>query len=274
MGYDPVELKDSLDGLYVRLNRREMVHPDPLEFLYRYTDAADREVAAIVASGLAYGRVCSILGGVGTVLGHLGPHPAKAIAELTSDHLRDRFGGFRYRFTTGDEIASVLGAVAVVRAERGSLGNLFSSLLSGATFHRACDAFVRIILDRAGLRSSSLLPLPSRGSACKRLNLMLRWMVRRDDVDPGGWEGVDPSVLRVPLDVHMYRAGLLLEFTSRKAADWKTVEEITEGFRRIRPDDPARYDFSLTRFGIRADMDPAELFTQIGLCAADTACGG
>ena len=166
-------------------------------------------------------------------------------------------------------MASVLGAVAVVRAERGSLGNLFSSLLSGATFHRACDAFVRMILDRAGLSSSSLLPLPSRGSACKRLNLMLRWMVRKDDVDPGGWDDVDPSVLRVPLDVHMYRAGLLLELTSRKTTDWRTVEEITEGFRCIRPDDPTRYDFALTRFGIRQDMNPQELVDDLGgLCTS------
>jgi len=79
--------------------------------------------------------------------------------------------------------------------------------------------------------------------------------VRRDNVDPGGWEGISPSKLVVPIDTHMHRIGLALGFSSRRQADARTALEITEGFRGFRPDDPLRYDFALTRLGIRRDAD-------------------
>ena len=80
-------------------------------------------------------------------------------------------------------------------------------------------------------------------------------MVRKDNVDPGGWKAVSKSNLIIPLDVHMYRIGRRFEFTKRNQADLRTALEITEGFRNIRPDDPVRYDFALTRLGIRGDLD-------------------
>ena len=80
-------------------------------------------------------------------------------------------------------------------------------------------------------------------------------MVRRDAIDPGGWTSVSPSKLIVPIDVHMHRVGQALGFTTRRQADGKTASEITAGFRRIRPDDPARYDFALTRPGIIDAVD-------------------
>ena len=98
------------------------------------------------------------------------------------------------------------------------------------------------------------MPWPSRGSACKRLNLYLRWMIRSDEVDPGGWSGVHPRKLIVPLDTHMHRIGREWGFTRRKAADMKTALEITEAFRSINELDPVKYDFALTRTGIRKDV--------------------
>jgi uncharacterized protein (TIGR02757 family) len=96
-----------------------------------------------------------------------------------------------------------------------------------------------------------LLPDPARGSTCKRLHLYLRWMVRSDAVDPGGWRGIDPACLIVPVDVHMHRIGRALRFTQRRSPSLESAREITEAFRRIQPTDPVRYDFALTRFGIR-----------------------
>jgi uncharacterized protein (TIGR02757 family) len=84
---------------------------------------------------------------------------------------------------------------------------------------------------------------------------MLRWLVRRDDVDPGGWTGVPASRLVVPLDVHMHRIGAALGLTARRQADAKAALEVTAAFRAISPDDPVRYDFALTRLGIRTDTD-------------------
>ena len=102
---------------------------------------------------------------------------------------------------------------------------------------------------------TSLLPLPARGSACKRLNLFLRWMTRRDDVDPGGWDDVPPARLIVPLDTHMHRICLTLRLTRRKHPNMRAALEATSAFRQVAPDDPVRYDFALTRLGIRADAD-------------------
>jgi uncharacterized protein (TIGR02757 family) len=102
------------------------------------------------------------------------------------------------------------------------------------------------------------VPSPVGGSACKRLNLFLRWMVRQDGVDPGGWDNVPQSKLIVPVDTHMHRICLRLGLTTRKQANMATALEITEGFRALAPDDPVRYDFSLTRLGIRRDADLAD----------------
>ncbi|MEJ2656586.1 MAG: DUF2400 family protein, partial [Desulfobacterales bacterium] len=99
-----------------------------------------------------------------------------------------------------------------------------------------------------------LIALPQRGSACKRMNLLLRWMVRKDNVDPGGWRGVPWSKLIIPLDTHMHKIGLKLGFTKNRQANMRTALEITSGFRKIIPEDPVKYDFALTRFGIRSDM--------------------
>jgi uncharacterized protein (TIGR02757 family) len=86
---------------------------------------------------------------------------------------------------------------------------------------------------------------PSSGGACKRINLFLRWMVRRDGVDPGGWSSVSPAQLVVPLDTHTIRVGQCLALTRRRSPGWKMAVEITDGLRAFDPDDPVRYDFSL-----------------------------
>jgi uncharacterized protein (TIGR02757 family) len=100
-----------------------------------------------------------------------------------------------------------------------------------------------------------LVALPEKGSACKRMNLFLRWMARKDRVDPGGWNGIPLSKLIIPLDTHMHRISLALNLTKRKQANMAAALEITSGFKKIVPDDPVKYDFALTRFGIRDDMD-------------------
>ncbi|MCP4693017.1 MAG: DUF2400 domain-containing protein, partial [Desulfobacterales bacterium] len=113
-------------------------------------------------------------------------------------------------------------------------------------------------------RPGHLVALPEKGSACKRMNLFLRWMVREDAVDPGGWEGVPASSLIIPLDTHMHRIGLGLNFTKRKQANMRTALEITEAFKALYPDDPVKFDFALTRLGIRDDLDPGEFLASRG----------
>ena len=107
--------------------------------------------------------------------------------------------------------------------------------------------------------SFSLVTAPKDGSACKILFLYLKWLVRHDEVDPGGWKVLKPENLIVPTDTHMHNIAMKLAFTKRKQADLKTAIEITEGFKKICPEDPAKYDFVLTRFGIRAGLNVDEL---------------
>jgi uncharacterized protein (TIGR02757 family) len=266
--------RKTLEKLYNKLNRREFVHPDPLEFLYLYDDPGDREVVGMVASTLAYGRVKQILKSVSNALERMGPHPAVFVRDSSPDSLRRAFEGFKHRFTTGDALCSMLDGVRVALDEHGTLGGFFSTLIRSddETVLPALTSFVHGIADAscvaAGEEGACPLPDPERGSACKRLNLFLRWMVRSDDVDPGGWDTVPASKLIVPLDTHMHRLSLLLGLTDRKQANGRTALEITRAFREFSPDDPVKYDFSLTRLGIRDDLsEEALLLGRVGRTA-------
>ena len=232
-----------------------MVHPDPLEFLYRYPDIADREVAGMVASSLAYGRVARILVSVSEVLKRMGDSPAGFLRNSTPRSLGHAFSGLKHRFTTGEEVAGMLLGVRRVIGRYGSLNACFARGLDpdDETVIPALTRFTSELTGSPGCSHGSLLPSPERGSACKRLHLFLRWMVRSDEVDPGGWTGVAPSRLVVPLDTHMHEISMALGLTRRKQADRRTALQVTAAFREVSPEDPVRYDFSLTRLGIRKD---------------------
>lgn len=252
-----VPSKAAMEALYRKYNRREFVHPDPLEFLYWYDDPLDREVAGLVASALAYGRVRQILRSVSAVLDRMGPSPSAFVLANTGRRFRSAFSGFKHRFTTGDDMAGLLAGSRAVLKRHGSLQACFmsGSRREDPTILRGLTLFVGELKQDACGGCGTLLPSPAGGSACKRLNLFLRWMVRKDAVDPGEWPAVLRRKLLVPLDTHMHGIGLALGLTGRKQADLKTAVEITEGFRAIVPEDPVRYDFALTRLGIRDGMD-------------------
>ncbi len=260
MGTAPRISKGRLEALYHRYNQREFVHPDPLQFLYHYEGLCDREVAAFVASSLAYGRVAQILKSVSFVLERMAPSPSTFLEHACLEAIRKTFAGFKHRFTTAEKFCAMLVAIKEIRERHGSLGVCFSAGLKDddQTILPALCAFTRELIGKASGSLDHLVPSPVEGSACKRLNLFLRWMVRQDGVDPGGWENVPQSKLIVPVDTHMHRICLHLGLTRRKQANMATAVEITEGFRALAPDDPVRYDFSLTRLGIRRDAELAD----------------
>jgi len=254
-----------LEKLYTTYNRPEFIHPDPLEFLHCYPDPLDREIVGIIASSLAYGRVAQILKSVSIILEKMHDSPRAFLMESSEKKLRSAFSGFRHRFTTGGEISSML---VKTRELINQYGSLYESFLT--CFHKddetvipALSAFVKRFNGNDCDYKNSLLPEPDKGSACKRLNLFLRWMVRKDDVDPGGWEGIPSSKLVIPLDTHMYRICSAVDMTCRKQADMQTAMEITDYFRAISPEDPVRYDFAITRLGIRKDADTELFFAKI-----------
>ncbi len=258
-------MRDELESLYCLYNSPSLIHPDPLEFLQGYKDIKDREIVGIIASSLAYGRVAKILESVGRVLSALGPSPHEFLMAGSLELIRGLFAGFKHRFTTGEEMACLCVGLKRVIEKFGSLEACFCEGISGKD--EDVLSGLSLLADRLSCefsnRCNSLVPAPSRGSACKRLNLFLRWMVREDSVDPGGWGNVSPSKLVVPLDTHMHRICIRLGLTDRKDASLATAREITRSFRVIAPDDPVRYDFALTRLGIRKDSDPESFFLRV-----------
>ncbi|MFH1980491.1 MAG: TIGR02757 family protein [Pseudomonadota bacterium] len=245
----------ALEQVYATYHRRSYVVPDPLAFLYDYPDLADREIVGLIASALAYGKVARIMVSVGDVLRRMGPSPADYVDHTPPERMRRHMVGFVHRFADAAAMAALLGAVRSVRCECGGLNTCFHGAIAPEddTVIPALGRFVDF-LQHFGA-GGHLLPHPEKGSACKRLHLFLRWMVRCDDVDPGGWDAVAPAMLIIPLDVHMHRIGRALGFTRRRAADRRTALEVTAGFRAIVPEDPVKYDFSLTRLGIRPECD-------------------
>jgi uncharacterized protein (TIGR02757 family) len=246
-----------LEELYRRYNRKRYVHPDPLEFLYRYPAVGDREVAGLIAASLAYGRVAQILKSVEAVLSRMGRSPAGFLQQSSERRLATTFRGFKHRFTTDTELVSLLCGIKRVIAEHGSLNSCFVAGLKhdDETILPALAGFACAL----GCCGKYLIPVPESGSACKRLNLFLRWMVRKDAVDPGGWKGVPREKLIVPLDTHMATIGCSLGMTRRRTPDIRMALDITGWFRKRQPADPVKYDFALTRFGIRADMKMSDL---------------
>ena len=257
-----IRLAKLLDDIYAHYNKRSLVSPDPLQFLYEYETPADREIVALVAASLAYGRVGQILKSVEKVLREMNPSPAEFISRSAPMEFDETFSVFKHRFTTGVDLAALMKGIKTCVEEFGSLERAF---LDGYSDNDAdvapalanfADKLCRFHTDA----KSYLVPSPIRGSACKRPLLFLRWMIRRDDVDPGGWTRIPPSKLIVPLDTHMHSIAIRLGLAAKQgSANLKRARAITAKFAELAPDDPVKYDFALTRFGIRDDMSVADL---------------
>lgn len=262
MGFPAIGITESQSGqhrfeaIYTAYNHRKFIHPDPLEFVVRFDDPADQEIAGLIAATLAFGRVKHILKSLERVFSVF-KSPAVDAASMSRSEMRDALGSFRHRWTSGEELASLLSGVRRLREDHGSLASFFTSGL-GDNDVNVIDALIHFVAGlkaASGMDESTLLSCPTKGSACKRLLLYLRWMIRKDNVDPGPWTGISPSLLVVPMDTHMHRVSRAMELTSRKYADMKCALEVTDFFRSVVPEDPVKYDFSLTRPGIRGDRE-------------------
>lgn len=245
--------------MYSNYNKREFVHPDPLEFLYNYDNLLDREIVGFIASSLAYGRVNQILKSVHAVLEPMGKSPRLFVEKVSSSRLLECYGNFKHRFTTGLELAQVIEGVKVALSEYCTLNAVYVAGLADGDVQTAMGKLSSLLKCQCSLPNVSMVPSPDKESACKRLCLFLRWMVREDDVDPGGWTGVKRSQLLIPLDTHMHSISKKLGLTSRNQANMKTVIEITEAFRKIQNEDPVKYDFCLTRFGIHPEISKKDI---------------
>ena len=265
-------LRPALDALLAQTDAAARVRGDPVELPHRYPDPQDVEVAALLSAALAYGRVDLFKPRLTALLDALGPRPAQVARDATPAELLRRTAGFSYRMTDARDVACLLYGAGALLREHGSLGAAFTieykktgggggddgaggdlrGALGGFVDALCAPDFTPITGKRApSRRLKHLLPHPGRGSACKRLNLFLRWMVRGPDgVDFGLWREIPRTALVVPLDTHVHRIGRFIGLTRRKDLSWRTAEDVTRRLRQLDAQDPVRYDFALSHLGI------------------------
>jgi len=254
-----VKLKKIFEGLYNRYNHRNLIAPDPLQFVYQYNSPPDKEIVAFLSAALAYGRVEQIEKSLSNLFARMGKSPY-AFVQGFDKAKRERLNGFKHRFTTGEDIADLLALLKKILSRYGSIQSFFvegynpndKNIIPALT--KFCGSlWAMYSKDHNGQPSVGLkflLAGPAGGSACKRLNLFLRWMVRKDDVDVGLWKSIDKAKLIVPVDVHIGRLCRILGFYNHKTISLASALKITESFAQIEPADPVKFDFALSRIGI------------------------
>jgi uncharacterized protein (TIGR02757 family) len=254
-------LAASLDALY-RAYDREDSASDPVHRVRPFTDPEDREVAGFCAAALAFGRVASVLNSIDTLLAIMGPSPAAYVRRFDPSAPHSALRAMVHRWTKGHDLAALIWILRQILDRAGSLEAFFVEGLDreAEDVAGALDSFstraLKLDMRRAYGRVPArpgvcyFFPRPSAGSACKRLNLFLRWMVRRDAVDLGVWTRLPAAKLIVPLDTHVIRLGRCLRLTRYTSPGWKMAADITASLRRLDPDDPVRFDFSICHVGM------------------------
>jgi uncharacterized protein (TIGR02757 family) len=257
-------LKAQLDRLYDTFNYEDSA-ADPIQIVRRFARADDREVVAFCASALAFGRVGSVLQSIERLLAVMGPSPAAFVRRFDPRRDAAAFAGLVHRWTRERDLVALVWLLKQMIDARGSIEGFFvddhrdyrpdavdieAALDSFSTRALALD--LRAAYGRVPRRAGVcyFFPRPSAGSGCKRLNLFLRWMVRRDALDLGIWRAVSPAQLIVPLDTHVIRVGRCLGLTRYTSPGWRMARDITASLRQLDPDDPVKYDYSLCHLGM------------------------
>jgi uncharacterized protein (TIGR02757 family) len=260
------QIKPRLDEQYEQFNCAAAV-TDPIQIVRRYTQRDDVEIVGFCAAALAFGRVQSVLASTEELLRVMGPSPAAYVRTFEPRRDAEQWRHLVHRWIRGVDLAALLWLLRQMLEAHGSIEGFFAHQADpeAETIEQALDAFSTraCALDqrevygspvaatsRTGPGVAYFFARPSRGGACKRLNLFLRWMVRRDKVDLGIWSKVRPSQLIVPLDTHVIRVGRCLRLTNYTSPGWRMAADITASLRALDPDDPVRYDFSLCHIGM------------------------
>ena len=253
-------MKTALERLYSQYDRVDSA-ADPVHIVHRYPHPRDREVAGFCAAALAFGRVASVVSSVGELLGRMGRSPADYVGSFVPNR-DDAIEELGHRWARGVDLVALLWILRGMIRSAGSIEGFFREGYDPSAIHTgpALESFSTraMAMDltpvyghrpaRMGVRY--FFPRPSNGSGCKRLNLYLRWMVRRDAIDMGIWSGIPRSKLVIPLDAHIVRLGQCLRLTRYRSPGWRMAEEITTSLRSLDPADPVKYDFALCHLGM------------------------
>jgi uncharacterized protein (TIGR02757 family) len=261
--------------------------PDPILFPHRYTSFHDREAAAFIAATFAYGNVRSLCRFIDRLLDLMRPSPHAFL--LQGEEALEELASYRpyYRLHKTSEIVSLLSMLSEVYRKHGSLYELFLQIYqperqergagkklarrvrTGRPRSKDCSAmsvvlcsFVNKLHTLAPMDMKFLVPSPADGSPCKRLNLFLRWMVRRKDVDFGIWSDISPAHLIMPLDTHIGRVAYRFGWIDTPSLSWRKAETITGILREFDVEDPLRYDFALCHESIQKSPWLRKLITS------------
>ena len=265
-----------LERLLRDCNSSRRLREDPVEFIHRYRHPLDQEVVGFVAASLAFGNAAAARRSIERVLSALGERPAVTLIEAEDGEIYERLRGFTHRIYRDEHLAVALRRMARVIGTYGSVGAAVCEFLeaSRGDFREAIARLADALRGDSKERSlKHLVSDPRAGSACKRLLLYARWMVRpADGVDLGLWP-MAPAKLVIPVDTHIHRISRNLGLTSRATASWATAEEITAALRRYDPEDPVKYDFALCHLGVSRQCPSRPDPAKCERCVLKEVCG-
>jgi uncharacterized protein (TIGR02757 family) len=253
-------MRPTLNELYDSFNMADSA-TDPIQIVRRFSRDDDREIVGFCAAALAFGRVTSVMQSIQRLVDVMGDRPAAFVRRFAPARDGAPLRPFVHRWIRGADVIALLWILHQMLERRGSIEAFFlegdpggedvcDGLESFSSRAMALDlraAYGRVP-PQPGVRY--FFPQPSGGSGCKRLNLFMRWMVRRDALDLGVWTRVSPSRLVVPLDTHIIRVGRCLKLTRYTSPGWPMALDITRALRQLDPDDPVKYDFSVCHLGM------------------------
>lgn len=248
-----LRLKIFLEKNY-KYYKRKYSSKDPVWILHKFNNEADVEIAGFITAVFSYGSVDQINKFINKLLSKIG----KNVYEFTLNYSKSKdkkyLNDLSYRFQKGNELSLLFGNLNATLISNGSLKNTFVNYLdeSDVSILNALQSFVVELKGQNdnGRFFNHLLPEPLSGSPCKRLNLFLRWMVRKDEIDLGIWNEIGTHRLLMPIDVHVHRIALKLGLVSRRSYDMKFSMQLTERLKEFDPHDPVKYDFALCHIGV------------------------
>jgi uncharacterized protein (TIGR02757 family) len=248
------EVFSLLEEKYNQYNQPVFIGLDPVSVPHQFTLKQDIEIAGFLSATISWGNRISIVGNARKLLQMMGDSPYEFITHARAADFKP-FLKFVHRTFNGEDCLFFLNSLQNIYRHYDSLEPLFGGMNKyGAAY--AIHNFRDIFLSTVHLgRSEKHVANPMAGSAAKRLNMFLRWMIRRDEhgVDFGLWRSIDPANLVCPLDIHAGRVARSLGLLKRSQNDWKAAMELTEALREFDPSDPVKYDFALFGIGVYSD---------------------
>ena len=245
--------KKEIDGLVKQFECEDFIPSDPIQFPHRFSAKKDIEIAGFVASLVAYGSRKVFNKKLDMLFELAQNEPLNFIENFEPKIL----GDFNYRFGTSEDFSEIFRIMKTLYLKDGGLEELFKfaydstqDLTDPKFFKTVTDYFYSRCSKDVGQGFYFMIPNPANGGAMKRMNMFLRWMVRKPPVDFGIWEFIPTSKLLIPLDVHVARVSREMGLLTRKSNDFKAVMELTENLRKFSPDDPVRYDFATFGYGV------------------------